>query len=153
MFPGCWLVLPLNTQENYKLVTCINVCWILDDLQTAADSTWVSIKSNIEYILRQNKEKSLQHLFWLRSGKLSLDNVTERKNKMRLGMTLTSSPKDDSFVVSLWKDIHITFFILNVFSFESWGFPFQHIIKWSGFIRFWNYVNITWKGQKQINIY
>ncbi|XP_013884775.1 integrin alpha-11 [Austrofundulus limnaeus] len=41
----------------------------------------------------------------LNMGKLSLDNVTERKNKMRLGMTLTSSPKDDSFVTCgpLWS--------------------------------------------------
>lgn len=34
------------------------------------------------------------------SGKLSLDNVSERKDEMRLGMTLTSNPKDGSFVVS-----------------------------------------------------
>uniref|UniRef100_A0A4W6FFH6 Integrin subunit alpha 11 n=1 Tax=Lates calcarifer TaxID=8187 RepID=A0A4W6FFH6_LATCA len=37
----------------------------------------------------------------LNLGKLSLDNVSERKDKMRLGMTLTSNPKDNSFV--LWS--------------------------------------------------
>uniref|UniRef100_A0A4W6FG21 Integrin subunit alpha 11 n=1 Tax=Lates calcarifer TaxID=8187 RepID=A0A4W6FG21_LATCA len=36
----------------------------------------------------------------LNLGKLSLDNVSERKDKMRLGMTLTSNPKDNSF---LWS--------------------------------------------------
>lgn len=35
-----------------------------------------------------------------RSGKLSLDNVSERRDEMRLGMTLTSNPSDSSFVVS-----------------------------------------------------
>lgn len=32
-------------------------------------------------------------------GRISLTNVSERKDKMRLGMTLTSNPKDNSFVV------------------------------------------------------
>ncbi|XP_074533993.1 integrin alpha-11 [Halichoeres trimaculatus] len=38
-------------------------------------------------------------------GKLSMDNVSERKDKMRLGMTLTSNPKDSSFVTCgpLWS--------------------------------------------------
>ncbi|XP_038563089.1 integrin alpha-11 isoform X2 [Micropterus salmoides] len=41
----------------------------------------------------------------LHLGKLSLDNVSERKDKMRLGMTLTSNPKDNSFVTCgpLWS--------------------------------------------------
>ncbi|XP_070828481.1 integrin alpha-11 [Chaetodon trifascialis] len=41
----------------------------------------------------------------LHLGKLSLDNVSERKDKMRLGMTLTSNPKDSSFVTCgpLWS--------------------------------------------------
>ncbi|XP_034444174.1 integrin alpha-11 isoform X1 [Hippoglossus hippoglossus] len=41
----------------------------------------------------------------LQLGKLSLDNVSERKDKMRLGMTLTSNPKDSSFVTCgpLWS--------------------------------------------------
>ncbi|XP_054476602.1 integrin alpha-11 [Anoplopoma fimbria] len=41
----------------------------------------------------------------LNLGKLSLDNVSERKDKMRLGMTLTSNPKDHSFVTCgpLWS--------------------------------------------------
>ncbi|XP_020504508.1 integrin alpha-11 isoform X2 [Labrus bergylta] len=41
----------------------------------------------------------------LQLGNLSLDNVSERKEKMRLGMTLTSNPKDDSFVTCgpLWS--------------------------------------------------
>ncbi|TSK19963.1 Integrin alpha-11 [Bagarius yarrelli] len=38
-------------------------------------------------------------------GKISLTNVSERKDKMRLGMTLTSNPKDNSFVACgpLWS--------------------------------------------------
>ncbi|KAG9341195.1 hypothetical protein JZ751_019634 [Albula glossodonta] len=36
----------------------------------------------------------------LNLGRISLTNVSERKNKMRLGMTLASNPKDNSFVVS-----------------------------------------------------
>ncbi|KAF4091000.1 hypothetical protein AMELA_G00032020 [Ameiurus melas] len=38
-------------------------------------------------------------------GKISLTNVSERKEKMRLGMTLTSNPKDNSFVACgpLWS--------------------------------------------------
>ncbi|KAG7215183.1 hypothetical protein INR49_022729 [Caranx melampygus] len=38
-------------------------------------------------------------------GKLSLDNVSERKDKMRLGMSLTSNPRDNSFVTCgpLWS--------------------------------------------------
>uniref|UniRef100_A0A7N5ZYX9 VWFA domain-containing protein n=1 Tax=Anabas testudineus TaxID=64144 RepID=A0A7N5ZYX9_ANATE len=41
----------------------------------------------------------------LNLGKLSLDNVSERKDKMRLGMSLTSNPKDSSFVTCgpLWS--------------------------------------------------
>ncbi|XP_026168102.1 integrin alpha-11 isoform X2 [Mastacembelus armatus] len=41
----------------------------------------------------------------LNLGKLSLDNVSERKDNMRLGMTLTSNPKDSSFVTCgpLWS--------------------------------------------------
>ncbi|XP_056137496.1 integrin alpha-11 [Lampris incognitus] len=41
----------------------------------------------------------------LNLGKVSLDNVSERKDKMRLGMTLASNPKDNSFVACgpLWS--------------------------------------------------
>ncbi|XP_076854585.1 integrin alpha-11a [Brachyhypopomus gauderio] len=41
----------------------------------------------------------------LNLGKISLTNVSERKDKMRLGMTLTSNPKDNSFVACgpLWS--------------------------------------------------
>ncbi|XP_047452625.1 integrin alpha-11-like isoform X2 [Mugil cephalus] len=41
----------------------------------------------------------------LHLGNLSLPNVSERKDKMRLGMTLTSNPKDSSFVTCgpLWS--------------------------------------------------
>uniref|UniRef100_A0A672YKB9 Integrin, alpha 11b n=1 Tax=Sphaeramia orbicularis TaxID=375764 RepID=A0A672YKB9_9TELE len=41
----------------------------------------------------------------LNLGKLSLDNVSERKDSMRLGMTLTSNPRDNSFVTCgpLWS--------------------------------------------------
>ncbi|KAK1158050.1 integrin alpha-11-like isoform X1 [Acipenser oxyrinchus oxyrinchus] len=41
----------------------------------------------------------------LNLGRISLTNVAERKNKMRLGMTLTTNPKDNSFVTCgpLWS--------------------------------------------------
>ncbi|CAF99889.1 unnamed protein product, partial [Tetraodon nigroviridis] len=41
----------------------------------------------------------------LNLGKISLTNVSERKDKMRLGMTLTSNPVDNSFVACgpLWS--------------------------------------------------
>uniref|UniRef100_A0A3B4ZHQ7 Integrin alpha-11-like n=1 Tax=Stegastes partitus TaxID=144197 RepID=A0A3B4ZHQ7_9TELE len=41
----------------------------------------------------------------LNLGSLSLENLFERKDKMRLGMTLTSNPKDNSFVTCgpLWS--------------------------------------------------
>lgn len=39
-------------------------------------------------------------VFFFSQGRISLTNVSERKNKMRLGMTLASNPKDNSFVVS-----------------------------------------------------
>ncbi|KAL4613408.1 integrin alpha-11 [Arapaima gigas] len=41
----------------------------------------------------------------LNLGRISLTNVSERKDKMRLGMTLASNPKDNSFVVCgpLWS--------------------------------------------------
>ncbi|XP_067104921.1 integrin alpha-11-like [Osmerus mordax] len=41
----------------------------------------------------------------LNLGRISLTNVAERKDKMRLGMTLTSNPKDNSFVACgpLWS--------------------------------------------------
>ncbi|KAF7649229.1 hypothetical protein LDENG_00144830 [Lucifuga dentata] len=41
----------------------------------------------------------------LNLGKISLTNVSEQKDKMRLGMTLTSNPKDNSFVACgpLWS--------------------------------------------------
>uniref|UniRef100_A0A8D3E0K9 Integrin subunit alpha 11 n=1 Tax=Scophthalmus maximus TaxID=52904 RepID=A0A8D3E0K9_SCOMX len=41
----------------------------------------------------------------LHLGKLSLDDVSERKDQMRLGMTLTSNPRDSSFVTCgpLWS--------------------------------------------------
>uniref|UniRef100_A0A8K9X6U4 Integrin, alpha 11a n=1 Tax=Oncorhynchus mykiss TaxID=8022 RepID=A0A8K9X6U4_ONCMY len=41
----------------------------------------------------------------LNLGRISLTNVAERKDKMRLGMTLTTNPKDNSFVVCgpLWS--------------------------------------------------
>lgn len=42
---------------------------------------------------------SLSYPFSLQ-GRISLTNVSERKDKMRLGMTLTSNPVDNSFVVS-----------------------------------------------------
>lgn len=61
---------------------------------------------------KSNKMKVLLCMVWfenehLRSslvfyqGRISLTNVSERKDKMRLGMTLTTNPKDNSFVVRL----------------------------------------------------
>lgn len=43
--------------------------------------------------------KILSVRFIFPEGRISLTNVSERKDKMRLGMTLTSNPKDNSFVV------------------------------------------------------
>lgn len=40
-------------------------------------------------------------LFFFSQVRISLTNVAERKDKMRLGMTLTSNPKDNSFVVTV----------------------------------------------------
>ena len=45
--------------------------------------------------------KILSVRFLFPQGRISLTNVSERKDKMRLGMTLASNPKDNSFVVSL----------------------------------------------------
>uniref|UniRef100_A0A8C6SAU8 VWFA domain-containing protein n=1 Tax=Neogobius melanostomus TaxID=47308 RepID=A0A8C6SAU8_9GOBI len=42
---------------------------------------------------------------WCFNGKLSLDHVSERKDGMRLGMSLTANPRDSSFVTCgpLWS--------------------------------------------------
>lgn len=88
---------------------CSGVRWTVGTLPTAAASSWVSpfeclvlkiIKKGeitiINDTIRTNSYNSVSGS----SGKVSLDNVSERKDEMRLGMTLTSSPRDGSFVVS-----------------------------------------------------
>lgn len=47
------------------------------------------------------RRKSLWMKLIFPQGRISLTNVSERKEKMRLGMTLTSNPKDNSFVVRM----------------------------------------------------
>ncbi|KAK7893106.1 hypothetical protein WMY93_022258 [Mugilogobius chulae] len=49
--------------------------------------------------------RSYENCTRLNLGKLSLDNVSERKDGMRLGMSLTSNPRDSSFVTCgpLWS--------------------------------------------------
>uniref|UniRef100_A0A3Q4BSD9 VWFA domain-containing protein n=1 Tax=Mola mola TaxID=94237 RepID=A0A3Q4BSD9_MOLML len=49
--------------------------------------------------------RNSQNCSRLHLGKLSLENVSERKDAMRLGMTLTSNPRDGSFVTCgpLWS--------------------------------------------------
>lgn len=49
--------------------------------------------------LRQWGRCHLSNIPFSLQGRISLTNVSERKDKMRLGMTLTSNPVDNSFVV------------------------------------------------------
>lgn len=51
--------------------------------------------------------------FLFLQGKISLTNVSERKDKMRLGMTLVSNPKDSSFVVS--GSVNVAMLPWNIF--------------------------------------
>lgn len=44
---------------------------------------------------------TLLHIFYFPEGGTTLKNVFEHKDKMRLGMSLTSNPKDNSFVVGV----------------------------------------------------
>ncbi|XP_061578292.1 integrin alpha-11-like [Cololabis saira] len=67
----------------------------------------------------------------LNLGKLSLDNVSERKDKMRLGMTLTSNPKDSSFVTCgpLWShECGSSLYSTGICARASWNFKATHII-------------------------
>ncbi len=61
--------------------------------------------------------KILSVRFIFPQGRISLTNVSERKDKMRLGMTLTSNPKDNSFVVRIsLKFTQFIFFRYNMLS-------------------------------------
>lgn len=49
VFPGCWLVRPLNPQGRSRLAMCSGVRWIAETLQTAPDSTWVSHMADVAF--------------------------------------------------------------------------------------------------------
>uniref|UniRef100_A0A672P7J4 Integrin subunit alpha 11 n=1 Tax=Sinocyclocheilus grahami TaxID=75366 RepID=A0A672P7J4_SINGR len=63
--------------------------------------------------------------------KVSLNNVFERKEKMRLGMTLTSNPKDNSFVACgpLWSyECGSSYYSTGICSRVNSSFDFTHSI-------------------------
>ncbi|KAI2648648.1 Integrin alpha-11 [Labeo rohita] len=65
------------------------------------------------------------------TGKISLNNVSERKEKMRLGMTLTSNPKDNSFVACgpLWSyECGSSYYSTGICSRVNSSFDFTHSI-------------------------
>lgn len=70
----------------------------------------------------------MKYIFY--QGRISLTNVSERKDKMRLGMTLASNPKDNSFVVN------IKCYLLKLQLFSVWQYvtdspdPMGRIIIW-----------------------
>ncbi|KAM3870714.1 integrin alpha-11 [Diretmus argenteus] len=67
----------------------------------------------------------------LNLGKVSLDNVSERKDKMRLGMTLASNPRDHSFLACgpLWShECGSSFYSTGICSRVSRNFRFSHTI-------------------------
>uniref|UniRef100_A0A3Q2ZCJ4 Integrin, alpha 11a n=1 Tax=Kryptolebias marmoratus TaxID=37003 RepID=A0A3Q2ZCJ4_KRYMA len=67
----------------------------------------------------------------LNLGKISLTNVSERKDKMRLGMTLTSNPKDNSFVACgpLWSyECGSSYYSTGICSKVNSGFKFSRTI-------------------------
>ncbi|XP_039504103.1 integrin alpha-11 [Pimephales promelas] len=67
----------------------------------------------------------------LHLGKISLNNVSERKEKMRLGMTLTSNPKDNSFVACgpLWSyECGSSYYSTGICSRVDSSFNFTHSI-------------------------
>ncbi|KAF7216216.1 integrin alpha-11-like [Nothobranchius furzeri] len=72
---------------------------------TGADSRAQSRAQSLHKVLPPTLFDSNCFLLTNNLWKLSLDNVTERKDKMRLGMTLNSNPKDNSFVTCgpLWS--------------------------------------------------
>uniref|UniRef100_A0A3P8ZE86 VWFA domain-containing protein n=1 Tax=Esox lucius TaxID=8010 RepID=A0A3P8ZE86_ESOLU len=67
----------------------------------------------------------------LNLGKVSLNNVSERKDKMRLGMTLTSNPTDHSFVTCgpLWSyECGSSYYSTGICSRVNEGFKFSRTI-------------------------
>ncbi|XP_067446808.1 integrin alpha-11 isoform X1 [Thunnus thynnus] len=67
----------------------------------------------------------------LNLGKLSLDNVSERKDEMKLGMALTSNPKDNSFVTCgpLWShECGSSLYSTGICSRVSRNFKLSHTI-------------------------
>ncbi|XP_037547485.1 integrin alpha-11a [Nematolebias whitei] len=68
----------------------------------------------------------------LNLGKISLTNVSERKDKMRLGMTLTSNPKDGSFVACgpLWSyECGSSYYSTGICSKVNAAFKFSGTVK------------------------
>ncbi|KAG7473347.1 hypothetical protein MATL_G00094710 [Megalops atlanticus] len=67
----------------------------------------------------------------LNLGRISLTNVSERKNKMRLGMTLNTNPKDSSFVACgpLWSyECGSSFYSTGICSRINSNFKFSRTI-------------------------
>ncbi|KAM6973594.1 integrin alpha-11 [Aplochiton taeniatus] len=67
----------------------------------------------------------------LHLGKSSLNNVSERRDKMRLGMTLASNPKDNSFVACgpLWSyECGSSYYSTGICSRVNSSFKFSHTI-------------------------
>lgn len=68
------------------------------NLGTSLDSWWKILwsQSGITFLL-----KCISSFVCLLRGEISLKNVLERKDRMSLGMSLASNPKDNSFVVGV----------------------------------------------------
>ncbi|XP_056307282.1 integrin alpha-11 [Danio aesculapii] len=67
----------------------------------------------------------------LHLGKISLNNVSERRDKMRLGMTLATNPKDNSFVACgpLWSyECGSSYYSTGICSRVDSSFNFTHSI-------------------------
>lgn len=103
---GCWWERPCRPLGASRLAMCSGVRWTVGTHPTAAASSWVSPFECLVFRKKKQGESTItsgtscSNSLSIFSGKVSLDNVSERKDEMRLGMTLTSSPRDGSFVVS-----------------------------------------------------
>uniref|UniRef100_A0A8C9VS01 Integrin, alpha 11a n=1 Tax=Scleropages formosus TaxID=113540 RepID=A0A8C9VS01_SCLFO len=81
----------------------------------------------------------------LNLGRISLTNVSERKDKMRLGMTLASNPKDNSFVACgpLWShECGSSYYSTGICSRVNASFKFSRTIA-PAFQRCDNYMDIV----------
>uniref|UniRef100_A0A8C2DK61 Integrin, alpha 11b n=1 Tax=Cyprinus carpio TaxID=7962 RepID=A0A8C2DK61_CYPCA len=75
--------------------------------------------------------KEAQFGYTVQQHEISLNNVSERKEKMRLGMTLTSNPKDNSFVACapLWSyECGSSYYSTGICSRVNSSFSFTHSI-------------------------